>query len=151
MTRRSVIQQTVVLPASAQELFEMYLDPAAHAAITGAPVAIGSERGTAFQAFRGQLTGTILSVVRPRLIVQSWRSMMFKPDDADSTLILSFSVDAADPGRNPQGRIDLLHLDVPDHDYQGVTEGWPKFYWTPWREYLKRRLDVGGRSASIPS
>ena len=139
MTRRSVIQQTIVLPAGAEDLFEMYLDPAMHAAITGAPVTISPEPGTTFQAFGGQLTGTILSVVRPWLIVQSWRSMMFKPDDGDSTLILSFSADAADPSGHPQGRIDLVHLDVPDHDYQGVTEGWPKFYWTPWREYLNRR------------
>jgi len=23
-----------------------------------------------------------------------------------------------------------------EHDYKGVTEGWEKFYWTPWRDYL---------------
>ena len=32
---RNVIRQTVVLPASAEALFEMYLDPSAHEAITG--------------------------------------------------------------------------------------------------------------------
>ena len=128
---RNIIRQTVVLPASAEALFEMYLDSSAHAAITGAPVIIGDEPGAKFQAFDGALTGTILKVERPRLIVQSWRSIEFKPENPDSTLILYFS-----PEGN-QGRIDLIHLDVPDHDYDGVTQGWEKYYWAPWRKYLE--------------
>ena len=134
---RSVIQQTVVLPAAADVLFEMYLDPRAHAAFTGFPVTIGAEPGAGFRAFGGQLSGTILAVVRPRLILQSWRSTKFAADDLDSTLILSFTPEG-EGGRRGRGRIDLLHLDVPEHDYQGVTDGWPKHYWNPWREYLER-------------
>ena len=132
---RSVIQQSVVLPAAADVLFEMYLDPAAHGAFTGFPVTIGAEPGAEFRAFGGQLSGTILAVLRPQLIVQSWRSTKFAADDRDSTLILSFTPEGEGGGR---GRIDLLHLDVPEHDYQGVTDGWPKHYWNPWREYLER-------------
>ena len=81
--------------------------------------------------FNGALSGTILATVRPKLIVQSWRSTSFKGDDPDSTLILSFSSVGDD------GRIDLVHLDVPDHDYEGVNKGWEKYYWTPWRNYLE--------------
>ena len=130
---RNVVQQSVVLPAEAQRLFEMYLDPAGHQAITGKPVIIGEKPGSEFRAFDGMLTGTMLLVIRPRLIVQSWRSVAFKPENPDSTLILMFTPE----GR--QGRIDMVHLDVPDHDLQGVKEGWVKHYWTPWREYLERR------------
>ena len=128
---RNVIRQTVVLPASAEALFEMYLNPSAHEAITGARVVIGDERGARFQAFDGALTGTMLEVVRPSLIVQSWRSTEFKAENPDSTLILSFSQEG------DKGRIDLIHLDVPDHDYEGVTQGWEKYYWVPWRKYLE--------------
>jgi activator of HSP90 ATPase len=127
---RNVIRQTVVLPASAETLFDMYLDPAAHQAITGAPVDIGDERGSEFKAFDGALTGTILEVLKPRLIIQSWRSKVFKAEDPDSTLILSFTPES------DEGRIDLIHLDVPGHDYDGVTQGWEKYYWAPWRAYL---------------
>jgi len=129
MTLRNIICQTVVLPASAETLFEMYLDPNVHQAITGAPVAIGNERGAPFEAFNGSLTGTTIEVVKPTLIVQSWRSTGFKDTDPDSTLILSFT-----PKGN-EGRIDLIHLDVPDQDYDGVNEGWEKYYWGPWRDY----------------
>ncbi len=133
---RSVIQQSVVLPAAATTLFEMYLDPAAHAAITGWPVEIGAEPGTTFCAFGGQLSGTILAVVRPRLVVQSWRSTKFRAEDGDSTLILQFTPESAG---DDSGRIDLVHVDVPAHDYQDVVEGWQKYYWTPWKTYLEQR------------
>ena len=35
------------------------------------------------------------------------------------------------------GRIDLVQVGVPPHDHRGVTQGWPKYYWKPWRAYLK--------------
>ena len=127
---RNVIRQTLVLPASAERLFEMYLDPSKHQAITGTSVDIGDERGSKFNAFDGALTGTMLEVVKPRLIIQSWRSNVFKAEDLDSTLILSFTPEG------DEGRIDLIHLDVPDHDYDEVTQGWEKYYWAPWRAYL---------------
>jgi activator of HSP90 ATPase len=130
---RSVIRQSVILPAAAEALYGMYLDPANHAAITGAPVVIGDQPGSRFEAFAGVLTGAILEVVQPRLIVQSWRSSKFHAEDADSTLILLFTP------QQDVGRIDLIHLDVPNHDYDGVTQGWEKYYWTPWRAYLERR------------
>jgi activator of HSP90 ATPase len=122
---RSIIQQFVILPAAASALHAMYLDPVLHAAITGAPVTIGPNPGDLFHAFEGNLTGTMLSVVRPALIVQSWRSVHFGADDPDSTLILSFTP------HGEAGRIDLVHLDVPAQDYQGVIDGWESFYWAP--------------------
>ena len=133
---RSIIRQSVVLPAAAEALFEMYLDPVVHSAFTGFPVNIGDESAHPFRAFEGQLSGTMLVVVRPRMIVQSWRSTKFANNDPDSTLILLFSPDASD---DRSGRIDLAHLDVPEHDYHGVTEGWQQYYWAPWRAYLERQ------------
>ena len=127
---RNVIRQSLVLPASAERLFGMYIDPATHQAITGGAVEIGDRRGDHFSAFNGVLTGTMIEVVPARLIVQSWRSTKFKEEDPDSTLILCFTPEA------DGGRIDLIHFDVPDHDYEGVTQGWEQYYWSPWRTYL---------------
>lgn len=127
---RSVIQQSVSFSASAETLFAQYTDATLHSSITGAPVEIGVTPGARFRAFDGVLQGTILAVVEPVLVVQSWRSSEFRSDDPDSTLILCFRDEAG------QGRIDLVHLDVPAHDFDGVTQGWEKYYWTPWRAFL---------------
>ena len=56
---RSIIFQSVVLPATAESLFVMYTDPAKHAVITGAPVAISAEPGSPFQAFNGALLAEV--------------------------------------------------------------------------------------------
>ncbi len=130
---RPLITQSVVLSAPAEELYATYLDPARHSAVTGAPVVVSAEPGAQFLAFGGQISGTTISVIAPRLIVQSWRSTNFGEDDPDSTLILAFVPE----GRN--GRIDLIHIDVPERDFQGVSEGWEKYYWTPWKSYLERK------------
>ena len=126
------IQLAASLPAPPERLFDMYLDPVEHAAFTGAPVTIAAEPGAAFRAFDGVLTGTMLQVVPKRLIVQAWRSPNWAPGDIDSTLILSFW------SEGDGGRIELTHVNVVDSDYAGVSQGWEKYYWTPWRNYLER-------------
>ena len=56
---RSIIRQSVVLPSTATALYAMYMDPAIHEAITGAPVTIGATPGAPFRAFEGRLSGTM--------------------------------------------------------------------------------------------
>jgi activator of HSP90 ATPase len=128
-----LVKQSVTLQARAEKLYAMYLSPGTHQAITGGKVVISSRPGSRFSAFGGMLRGRTLHTVRGRLIVQAWRSMGWKKDDLDSMLILRFSP----MGRS--GRIDLVHANVPDHDYRGVNSGWKKYYWRPWRKYLARR------------
>ena len=67
------------LPATADWLFDMYLDPQAHAAFTGAPVTIEPHPGTPFRAFDGVLTGTMLHVEPKRQIVQTLRGLPIGP------------------------------------------------------------------------
>jgi activator of HSP90 ATPase len=129
----SLVKQSVTMPASAKELFDMYLSARAHAAITGQPVTIGRKPGAKFSAFGGALSGTMIATVPNRLIVQRWRSTMFAPADPDSTLILSFTPLSANATR-----IDLVHVDVSDVDVEGVTKGWPKYYWKPWKKALAK-------------
>jgi len=129
---RNTIFKTVVLPAPAETLYDMYMDSEIHGAFTGAPANISEVAGSPFEAFGGLLLGTMLQAVKPRLIVQSWRSVNFAEEDPDSTLIISFT-----PEVDGEGRIDLVHLDVPEDDYQGVSGGWESRYFTPWLSYLQ--------------
>ncbi len=129
---RNIIFKTVVLPAPADKLYDMYMDSEIHGAFTGSTAKISDVAGSDFEAFGGLLLGTTLQVIKPRLIVQSWRSVNFAEDDADSTLIISFT-----PEEDGDGRIDLVHLDVPEEDFQGVAGGWESRYFTPWLEYLQ--------------
>jgi activator of HSP90 ATPase len=124
------IQQSVTLSTVPRELFTTFLDSKKHTALTGAPAKIGKKAGAAFTAFGGQLSGRTLLVVPGRLIVQSWRSKGWKASDPHSILILEFTKTKAG------ARIDLVHVGVPQHDRRGVSNGWKKYYWAPWRRRL---------------
>lgn len=125
------IQQSVRLPATARQLYDLYMNPKKHAAFTGGPVTISPKAGSAFRAFGGQLSGATLFTIPGQMIVQRWRSTQFYKTDPDSILILTFRQDGE------QGRIDLAHANVPLQDHAGVTKGWRQYYWAPMRSYLK--------------
>jgi activator of HSP90 ATPase len=127
------IRQSVLLGAPPDALFDTYLDPRGHRAVTGGKVSVSARPGSRFSAFDGMITGQILEVLPKRLIVQRWRSCGWRTDDPDSILVLAFS-----PGRRAgTGRIDLVHIGVPAHDHDGVVKGWRSYYWRPWRAHLK--------------
>jgi activator of HSP90 ATPase len=131
MTR--AIQQSIVLKAPPEELFETFLDSKKHSAATGMPAKASRRAGGKFAAFGGQILGRNLLIVPQQMIVQAWRASHWKVEDPDSILVLRFS-------RAPAGgRIDLVHVNVPGHDHKGVTEGWTKYYWKPWKAYLAAR------------
>ena len=120
------------LPAPPDRLFDMYLDAAEHAALTGLPVSLEPRAGGMFRAFNGMLSGTILHLQPKSLIVQTWRSVNWPLTAMDSVLTLSFW--PAEDG----GRIELIHGNVADEDFAGVSQGWERYYWTPWRAYLTK-------------
>lgn len=124
------------LPATPDKLFDMYLDAAAHAAFTGFPVTIAARAGAPFRAFNGMLSGTIIHVAPKRLIVQTWRSANWPATAIDSVLTLSFWPE------KDGARIELVHVNVPEEDFAGVSEGWEKYYWTPWRAYLASQVQI---------
>jgi len=127
------IVQSVRFSAPAGELYDIYLDPEQHAAVTGAAVKISAKPGSKFSAFDGMLSGVTVATVPRSLIVQRWRSCEFHESDPDSVLVLSFVQEGK------RGRIDLVHANVPKHDHAGVTEGWEKYYWKSLRAYLRRK------------
>lgn len=128
MPRNVVSAAAFVVPPD--RLFDMYVDARSHSTFTGAPVVVEPVAGAAFSAFDGMLSGTILHIEPKRLIVQTWRSKNWPADAIDSVLVLSFWPE------QHGARVELVHVNVPEEDFAGVSQGWEKYYWTPWRTYL---------------
>jgi len=124
------IQQSVEFAASPKTLYDMYMNSAKHAKATGAPAKISPKVGGAFTAWGKSLRGKNLVLEPGKMIVQLWRSSGFHKSDPNSILILTFSK------TKTGARVDLVHVNVPQQDHLGVTQGWPKYYWEPWRAYL---------------
>jgi len=124
------IQQRVRFNVSPARLFKLYMDSQQHSAATRAKAVVSRKAGGKFSAFDGVISGKMLAIVSNRMIVQSWRAKHWKKTDLDSILVLKFS-------KIKDGtQIDLVHVNVPEHDHKGVRNGWVKYYWKPWRAYL---------------
>jgi uncharacterized protein YndB with AHSA1/START domain len=128
-----VVHHSVLLPATPERLYAMYLDPVQHAAFTGGgEVQIAAKVGAEFWGFGGRITGCILALTPDRQIVQSWRSFEWRAGDVDSVLILTFTAEGAGT------RVDLVQACPPDHLYQTLQNNWPMRYFDPWRAYLEQ-------------
>jgi activator of HSP90 ATPase len=116
--------------ATPAKLYELFADSAKHSAATGMPAKISKKVGGNWTAFGKMLLGKNLVIVPNKMIVQTWRSSEWKKSDPDSILVVTF--EKAKGG----AKVDLVHVGVPEYDHDGVTKGWIKFYWEPWKTYL---------------
>lgn len=101
------------------------------AAAVNSQASISRKVGGRVRIFGGALQGKNLAVVPKRMIVQTWRGSNWKKSEGDSILILTFTKTRGG------GRINLVHV-LPDRHYAGRNRGWKKYYWKPWRAYLRR-------------
>ncbi|MGB8472900.1 MAG: SRPBCC domain-containing protein [Candidatus Acidiferrum sp.] len=126
------IVQRVKFSASPKVLFEMYMDSKKHSAATGAQAELSRKVGGAWHAHNGAIGGKNLLIVPGRQIVQTWRAKFWTKDEL-SILMITFE--------KTRGGclVDLVHVGVPQHDQKGVRNGWPKYYWKPWKKYLASR------------
>jgi activator of HSP90 ATPase len=127
-----VVHSTFSHPkATPAQLYQMFMDSAKHSAATGMPAKISPKVGGKWSAFGGMILGKNLMLIPNRRIVQAWRASHWKKGDPDSILIVSFE-------KAPGGgaKVELDHAGVPQYDHAGVTEGWVKYYWEPWKAYL---------------
>jgi activator of HSP90 ATPase len=129
-----VIEQSVSFSATPAKLYEFFMDSAKHTAATGMPAKVSRRVGGKWSAFGGMILGTNLVLIPNRRIVQAWRTSEWKKADPDSILILNFEKAAGG-----HATIHLVHVGVPSYDHQGVNQGWMKYYWEPWKEYLSSR------------
>ena len=129
----NTVSQSVTFSVSPERLFDIFTDSKKHSAATGAKAKVSRRGGAKWSAFGGQIGGRNLAVVPGRLIVQAWRARHWKKSDLDSILILHFTKS----GKG--GRVELVHTNLPGHDVKGVRQGWPNYYWKPWRAYLVKQ------------
>jgi activator of HSP90 ATPase len=129
-----VIEQSVSFSAPPAKLYEFFMDSTKHTAATGMPAKVSPKVGGKWSAFGGMILGKNLVLIPNRMIVQTWRSSEWKKADPDSILVVSFEKVAGG-----DTSVHLVHVGVPSYDQQGVTQGWGKYYWEPWKTYLAAR------------
>jgi activator of HSP90 ATPase len=120
---------SAVIPGSAAELYEAWLDSASHSAMTGGAAETSAEPDASFTAWDGYIQGRNLELEPPRRIVQSWRTAEFEQSEPDSRLEVLF--EPAEGGT----RLTIRHTNLPAHGAQ-YEQGWVDNYFEPMTRYF---------------
>jgi activator of HSP90 ATPase len=125
------IRQTITFNARPNVIFEALMNSRKHSAFTGAPAKISRKVGGAFTAYRGNLTGVNLDIVKNKSIVQAWRTKIW-PKGAWS--IVSYMFAAAPGGKT---KLSFSHTGIQGGGAKTAQNGWKGFYWNPLKASLK--------------
>ncbi len=88
---------------------------------TGAPAIMEPVEGTEFSLWEDSIVGKNLAFVPGKKIVQQWY-FEGQTDDSIVTILLH-----EDKGGTS---VELRHTNIPDEDFDNITEGWTKFYFS---------------------
>jgi uncharacterized protein YndB with AHSA1/START domain len=130
--RTETIEVSGIVPATPEQIYDAWLDAAAHAAMTGGLLATveGREAGDRFTVGDGYAWGSHLALERGRRIVQSWRSKDFPAEAADSRL--EVLLEASEGGT----WVTIRHHEVPEGQGAELREGWETYYLEPMRRHF---------------
>jgi uncharacterized protein YndB with AHSA1/START domain len=118
------IQVSGVINASADQIYDAWLDAHQHSKFTGGTATVDPGIGGKFTAWDGYIQGTTLELEPGRRIVQAWRTTEFPPESPDSRLEVVFE---------PIGdatRVTLRHSEIPEGQGGRYEQGWKEHYLT---------------------
>ncbi|MBI4289026.1 MAG: SRPBCC domain-containing protein [Chloroflexi bacterium] len=127
-----IVRQSVTFKASRHDVYELLMDSQEHSKFTGARATIGRKVGDKFSCYDGDIEGVNLELVPDGKIVQSWRLSGW-PKGVYSKATFRFA--EVEGGT----RLTFTQSGVPDEEYEGTTQGWRDYYWTPMKKLLARK------------
>ncbi len=114
------IEQTYMIAASPTEVWHALTNPEIIEEWSGADAEFVPEVGAEYALWDGSIVGEIVEVVPGKKLVQTWQ-----PDNwTIENSVVSFTLTAV----GSKTRVDLVHENVEDFDYEGTTEGWNLYY-----------------------
>ena len=124
-------QVSALIPATAEEIFDAWLDSRGHSEMTGSSAKASSEPNANFDAWDGYIRGRNVLLERPTRIVQSWRTSNFDASDPDSQIEVMLEP------KNGDTQVTIHHTRLPAHGSRYET-GWPEHYFEPMRSYFSQ-------------
>ena len=121
---------TTTIPASAQDIYDAWLNSLAHSEMTGGQASMSDEIDAEVSAWDGYFTGRNLELVPGERIVQSWRTTQFTDEHEDS--IITMTLEGVEDGTV----LTLVHSNVPDEQTSYEQGGWQEYYFEPMKEYF---------------
>ena len=114
------LEAAVAVASPPAVVYDTWLSPAAHTAMTGQPSFLDARLGGQYTLWGGSVKGEFVFFKRPDRIAQTWRTPDFESHMEDSRLELTFH--SALGGT----RVQVVHAFIPAPLYQQFLFGWTK-------------------------
>lgn len=122
------IHQEVTFTCDISKIYSALSTSQQFSELSGAPADIGTEEGSAFSCFGGQITGRTLELKADEMIVQAWRASAW-PQGVYSVVRFTLSSDGDDT------LVTLDQSGFPEDMTEHLNGGWHKMYWEPLKAY----------------
>jgi uncharacterized protein YndB with AHSA1/START domain len=131
----NTIKQTYLINAAPKLVWQALTDPEIIEEWSGADAEFVPEPKTEYSLWDGSICGVIISVTPNKKLVQTWKPDNWTVDDS----VVTFTLIPDGAGT----RVDMVHENVEEFDFEGTEEGWDLYYLGA----IKRMLEARPRNA----
>jgi len=130
---KKTIRKVYKISSSIDQVWQALVDPAVINEWGGGPSKMNTKVGTKFELWNGDIYGKNIEVRSKSKLVQEWFGGNWaKPS------ILIFTLK-----ENGKGTIlELEQSDVPDEEFEDISEGWDEYYLGPMKKMLERKSKI---------
>jgi activator of HSP90 ATPase len=122
------IKKYYKIKALPEYIFKALTNPVTIELWTGSPAIMDDKPGTEFSLWDGDISGKNLEIEPDSKIVQEWYF-----GDQEEASIVTIKLHAEGKGTS----VELLHINIPDDDFDNILEGWDKYYFGPLKELVE--------------
>lgn len=115
------------LPATPEEVYTALTNPLTIEMWTGEKAIMSTEEGTEFSLWSDSIVGKNISFEENKKIVQQWYF-----NQAEESIV---TIKLHPDGNNTS--VEIRHDNIPDDDYENITEGWQEAYMGSLLEYFE--------------
>lgn len=116
------IKQTYLINSSVEKVWQALTDPKIIERWGAGPAEMDNKEDTEFKLWGGDIFGKNTKVIINQLLEQNWYAGDW---DKPSKVIIKLTA------KENQTQIDLTHKDVPKEEFEGIADGWKKYYFGP--------------------
>jgi activator of HSP90 ATPase len=117
------------LSATPEEVYLALTNPLSIQLWSGAPAEMSTEPGSEFSLWEGDIVGKNMEFEPNKKIVQQW---YFDGEPEESIVTIKLHAGK----RNGTTSVELNHVNIPDAEYENITEGWNVYYFEALDEFF---------------
>ncbi|MFZ5553575.1 MAG: SRPBCC domain-containing protein [Bacteroidota bacterium] len=120
-----------LITATPEEVYNALTNPLAIKIWTNEDVEMSTEPGSEFSLWSGSIVGKNLEFEENKKIVQQW---YFGEQEEPSIVTIKLHAD------KDCTSVEVKHTNIPDEDYENITEGWQDAYFGSIKEYFSEEI-----------